>query len=125
MRARILVVEDDETIREVIHFALADEGYEIAVAPDGQAALERLASFSPDLIVLDLRMPRMDGAAFADAYRARPGPRAPILLLTAAQDANASNAGVGAEATLNKPFDLGELLDLVARLISGGPVAPP
>jgi len=111
----ILVVEDDEAIRRVVALALADEGYGVTVAPDGRAALERLRYHRPRLILLDMRMPEMDGWEFARRYRARPGPYAPIICVTAAVDAAAWGAQIGAAASLGKPFDLDDLLAIVDR----------
>lgn len=124
MKGRVLVVEDDDTIREVIRAALTYEGYELATAADGVAALELLTGWLPDLILLDLRMPRMDGVTFADTYRRLPGPHAPIVLLTAAQEAHPLRLKVAADAELNKPFDLGELIELVDKVI-GARQTPP
>src|SRR5436309_3406591 len=63
-RERILLVDDDDSIRQVVTVFLTDEGYEVAGAGDGQAALDLLATFKPDIILLDLRMPVMDGWEF-------------------------------------------------------------
>ncbi len=114
----ILVVEDDEAIRRVVALALADQGYGVAVAPDGRAALERLQYHRPRLILLDMRMPVLNGWELARRYRAGPGPHAPIVCVTAAADAAeaaARGAQIGAAASLGKPFDLDDLLALVDR----------
>ena len=66
---RILVVDDDALIRETLATALGDEGYAVRVAPDGRAALSALGTWRPDVIVLDLMMPIMDGVAFRAAQR--------------------------------------------------------
>jgi two-component system, chemotaxis family, chemotaxis protein CheY len=84
---RVLVVDDDPDIGEFVSLALADEGYDVTTALNGRAALGRAEERPPDLIVLDMRMPVMDGWEFARTYRERPGPHAPILVLTAARDA--------------------------------------
>ncbi len=62
---RILIVDDDESIRQIVRLCLTDEGFEVREAANGQAALEALAEFAPDLILLDLRMRVMDGWEFA------------------------------------------------------------
>jgi CheY-like chemotaxis protein len=112
---RILVVEDDDIIRCLVETALADEGYEVAVAADGAIALTHLGTVQPHLILLDMRMPVMDGWQFAAAYRQRPGPHAPIVLLTGEADAAACAAQIQATGCLSKPFRIGELSRCVAR----------
>ena len=114
-RPPVLVVDDEAAIRGVVVAALAEEGYAVAEAADGAAALASVRAAPPCLILLDLRMPGMNGWEFARRYRARPGPRAPLVCVTAAVDAAAWGAQVGAVAALGKPFDLDELLALVAR----------
>ena len=113
---RILVVDDDESIREFVEMALTDDGYEVATAADGAGALAVLEGFDASLILLDMRMAGMDGWSFAEAYKRIPG-RAPILVLTAARDAAVSAAEIEADAFLAKPFELRQLLGLVARLV--------
>ena len=116
---KILVVDDDASIRSFIELALYTEGYQVVTAPNGALALDDLAGHGePDLILLDMRMPVMDGWAFARAYRSRPGPHAPIVVLTAAPDASARAAEINANAHLGKPFDLDELIDVVERYVA-------
>ena len=110
---RVLVIDDDEPILEAIGLALADEGYEVDTAPHGAAALEIAGRRPPHLILLDMRMPVMDGWQFVRAYRQRPGPHAPIVVVTAGTDADARAAAIGAQGALGKPFDLGALLAVV------------
>jgi CheY-like chemotaxis protein len=118
--ATVLVVDDDAMIRSYVAEILADEGYLPEQAQNGREALDILDRRArdgrpqPDLILLDMRMPIMDGWAFAEAYRARPGPHAPIVVTTAAHDAAARAAQVRADGVLPKPFDLDQLLDAVA-----------
>jgi len=114
----ILVVDDDASIRELIGMALVDEGYEVQAAPHGAAALEVISHTRPSVIVLDMRMPVMDGWEFARAYRDLPGPHVPIIVLTAARDAAERAAEIRAEGFLGKPFDLNELLIIVAQFVS-------
>jgi len=116
-RPRVLVVEDDESIRQFIEMALSNDGFEVAVAEEGAAALEAAARFRPQAILLDMRMPGVDGWRFAEAYRASPAPHAPILVLTAARSAEASAAQIAADAFLAKPFELSELLRILNSLI--------
>ncbi len=115
MKPRILVVDDDDTIRELITMALEDEGYTIASASHGLEALAITGQMPVDLILLDMRMPVMDGAEFAAAYRAGPGPHAPIVVLSASRAAVEAAGQVGAVGFLAKPFDLDRLLSVVAK----------
>ena len=112
---RVLVIDDDDSIREFVSLALADEGYDVHSATDGQAALNLIATDPPDLILLDMRMPVMDGWEFARRYRERPGPQAPIVVITAAHEAANRAAQIGAQDHLSKPFKLESLFDLVEK----------
>ncbi len=112
---RVLVIDDDESIREFVGWVLADEGHEIAVAPNGAAALELLEGFQPDVILLDMRMPVMDGWEFANAYRDGRERVAPIVVMTAAESADQRADEIRAQGCIGKPFDLEELLDVVRR----------
>lgn len=118
--ARVLVVEDDRDIRELLSEFLALEGYAVATAVNGCDALDTLAALRPDVILLDMLMPEMDGWTFAANYRAaRPGPHAPIVV-TAATDAAGRAAQIGAAGHCGKPFDLERLLDVIERVRAGG-----
>jgi CheY-like chemotaxis protein len=110
---RILVVDDDESIRQIVRLCLSDEGYDIGEAANGEAALEILPAFQPRLILLDLRMPVMDGWEFVRRYQAQPGPHVPIVACVAALDAAHECAGLEPAGILSKPFDLDELLQAV------------
>jgi CheY-like chemotaxis protein len=108
---RVLLVEDDAAIRHVVAEALADEGYAVREATDGRRALEHLAGWQPDLIVLDLMMPGMDGRAFRAEQRARGlAADAALVVLTAGRHAAGAGAELGAAAVVAKPFDLDDLL---------------
>lgn len=113
--ARVLVVDDDKGIREFVRTVLADEGYDVTEATDGQQALDRVAQRRPDVILLDMRMPVMDGWEFARTYRQRPGPHAPIVIVTAALDVAKDAKEIGADGFLAKPFQLDDLLQLVLQ----------
>ncbi|MBV9893761.1 MAG: response regulator [Chloroflexi bacterium] len=117
--SRVLVVEDQDDIREFLALVLQNEGYCVTTADNGAVALEAVAQKPVGVVLLDMRMPVMDGWAFADAYRRREGPHAPIVVLTAAQDAAARAAQINAADYLGKPFELDDLLSVVARYARG------
>lgn len=114
-RRPILVVEDDEAILLSIEQILTDEGYVVAAAANGKEALEVVDQATPRLILLDMKMPVMDGWAFTATYRERRGPHAPIIVLTAARDSRARAAEIAAVGYIAKPFDLDKLIALVRR----------
>ena len=111
----LLVVEDDDDVRRAVSEALTDEGYDVIEAPNGAAALERARTSEPDLILLDLRMPEMDGWRFAQEYGRAPGPRAPIVVMTTAGGAASLASDLGADAFLSKPFDVADLIRVVGE----------
>src|SRR5262249_5503114 len=113
----VLVVDDDDSICEFLATVLSDEGYTVTTARDGRVALARLDHVDPDLILLDMRMPVLNGWEFAARYRARRGRHAPVVVMPAARDAAGRAAQVEAEAYLAKPFDLDDLLAVAARFI--------
>lgn len=110
---RILIVDDDESIRVIVRMCLTDEGYEVRDAANGQSALELLEDFQPDLILLDLRMPVMDGWEFARRYRASEQKPAPLVAFVAALNAEEECVGLELAAIVTKPFDLDDLLEIV------------
>jgi CheY-like chemotaxis protein len=112
MRGMVLVVDDDEGVRAVLATALEDDGWTVQTAENGRTALETLRSARPEAIILDLRMPVMDGLTFARRYREFPEPRAPLILISATVT-HASVAETGAVTGLRKPVDLDVLLDTV------------
>lgn len=116
---RILVVDDDESIRQIVRICLSDEGYDVLEAPNGKAALEVVGEFQPDLILLDLRMPVMDGWEFVRRYRLTPGPHAPVIAFVAALNVLQECAGLDVVSVLTKPFDLDDLLSAVRAASSG------
>jgi two-component system, OmpR family, response regulator MprA len=106
----ILVVDDDRSLRELMQWALVDEGFEVRTAADGLEALERIATAPPRLAVLDMSLPGVDGFGVAHALRAR---TIPVLVVTADGEASAKAARAGAYAFLRKPFDMRELVAAV------------
>ena len=117
---RILVVEDDELLRETLSEVLSDEGHDVRAAANGADALHQLDRHQPDLIVLDLMMPVMDGFAFREAQRSRGvALEVPLLVLSAVRDLDAAGHRLGAAAWMTKPFRLDEVLATVSRLLDG------
>jgi two-component system, chemotaxis family, chemotaxis protein CheY len=111
----ILVVDDDKVILSSIEFLLTDEGYPVITAVNGKEALGCVAQHLPHLTLIDMKMPVMDGLAFATAYRERSGPHAPIIVMTAAHDSRARAAEIEADDYIAKPFDIETLLDRIRR----------
>ncbi len=108
---RVLVVEDDQDIAEVLQRSLRMEGYDVRVSADGLRALGDVRSFLPDLVILDLGLPGLDGTEVARRLR-RDGDEVPILILTArdALDSRIEGLDLGADDYLVKPFERQELL---------------
>jgi two-component system response regulator MprA len=113
---RVLLIEDDEAIRYVVSEALTDDGCLVRAVGGGREALALLEGWRPDVIMLDLMLPDMDGWAFRAAQRdLGRGADIPLILCTASRQAAAAAADLGAAAVLAKPFDLPDLLVAVAR----------
>jgi len=119
---RVLVVEDDEEIAQVLQRSLRMEGYEVKLASDGVRGLEEAHAFLPDLIVLDLGLPRLDGVDVAKRLR-EDGDEVPILMLTArdALESRVEGLDVGADDYLVKPFERQELLARMRALLRRRP----
>jgi two-component system response regulator MprA len=115
---QILVVDDEAAVRDALSRTLRFEGYQVAVANDGVAALEALRTLDPDLVLLDVMMPRLDGLATCRRLRAD-GNVVPVLMLTAADSVGDRVAGLdaGADDYLVKPFALQELLARIRALL--------
>jgi putative two-component system response regulator len=112
-RPKVLVVDDIAANRELLQGHLEDLGYEVREARDGVEALEAVAAEEPDLILLDIDMPRLDGIAVCEQLKAHPIRRLiPIVILTASNDRGTKLRGIaaGADDYLSKPFDAKELL---------------
>jgi len=125
MAARILVVEDEERIAQVIQRGLTFEGYRVDVAGDGQAGLDKAREAMPDLVILDLMLPKVDGVEVCQRLRA--ASNVPILMLTAKDTVADRVRGLdaGADDYLTKPFDLDELLARVRALLRRATPAAP
>src|SRR5438034_11651595 len=118
---RVLVVEDDEEIALVLQRSLRLEGYEVRIAGDGESALNQSAAFNPDLVILDLGLPKLDGIEVA--RRLRTTDDVPILMLTArdALEARVEGLDSGADDYLVKPFERQELLARMRALLRRRP----
>jgi CheY-like chemotaxis protein len=119
----VLVVEDDETIRELVSVLLECSGYRVRTAIHGRDALDALEKWRPDLIVLDMLMPVMDGAAVLEARQTSPRLRhIPVIVMSASFKLKDGNERTAASALLPKPFRIDDLLAHVEALL---PAAPP
>ena len=114
----ILIAEDDAVIRHAVRAALANEGYGVRETSDGAAALKAFGEKRPDLVLLDVTMPRTDGFEVCARIRAA-DPRLPIIFLTAraSEDDKVKGLGLGADDYIVKPFGVRELLARVAAVL--------
>jgi CheY-like chemotaxis protein len=119
-RPHILVVDDDRSILATVSEILHDEGYQVATAANGQQALEIVAESPPTMVLLDMRMPVMDGWGFASALKQK-GMSLPILMMTAAQSGRGWAEEIGAQGFLAKPFEIDDLIQAVRRMQAAFP----
>jgi CheY-like chemotaxis protein len=119
-RWTVLAVDDDEAVLDLVRMVLEPEGYELVPARDGREALAHLASLRPALILLDMRMPGMNGWQFAAAYRASAAAPAPIVVMTAGRDAGETAAEIEADGSLAKPFDVADLVAVAKKYRRNG-----
>ena len=120
---RVLVVDDSEAIRQLIAVNLELEGYDVRRAADGLEALEVAAQWRPDVVTLDMVMPRLDGLATCARLRADPATAdvAVVMVTGRAQAADRDRGeAAGVDAYLTKPFEPAELVATVARLAAKG-----
>ncbi|PJE96066.1 hypothetical protein CUT44_19940 [Streptomyces carminius] len=125
MSGRVLVVDDDKAIRQLIRVNLELEGFEVVTAVDGAECLEIVERVRPDVITLDLVMPRLDGLRTAERLRARERTRdVPLAIISACTRSELDGERMrvaGVDAFLAKPFDPTGLVRLVRRLADGTP----
>ena len=122
MAVSVLIVEDDRNIAELLQLYLEKEGYAVITAEDGGKGLEKFRTIKPDLVLLDVMMPVMDGWAVCKAIRAES--QVPIIMLTAKGETDDKVAGLkqGADDYITKPFEMKEVLariEAVLRRVSG------
>jgi CheY-like chemotaxis protein len=120
---RVLVVDDDEVIRQLIAVNLTLEGFEVLTAVDGRDCLDKVTDASPDVITLDVMMPRLDGWVTATALRKNPetaGIKVVLISARAQEDDRARGREIGVDAYLTKPFDPAEMIRVV-RELAGAP----
>lgn len=123
MPKRILIVDDEPSIVISLEFLMKREGYEVQIAADGEAALKALAEGHPDLVLLDVMLPRMNGFEVCKRIRSNPAWReVKVLVLTArGRDSEiARGMGLGADVYVTKPFSTRDLVAQVRRLLGGG-----
>ncbi len=120
---RVLVVDDDEVIRQLIAVNLMLEGFEVATAVDGRDCLERVTEVEPDVITLDVMMPRLDGWVTAAQLRRNPltaGIKVVLITARAQEEDKARGLEIGVDAYVTKPFDPAEMIRVV-RSLAGAP----
>ncbi len=118
MKKKILIVEDDRSFALVLNFLFKGEGYKVYVTHNGDSALEQIHRKTPDLVVLDVNLPDINGFKLCEAIKARSDTRdVPVVILTARDSALDQEKGnkLGASAYLVKPVDHRELLEVVRR----------
>ncbi len=120
MSKRILIVDDEPTIVISLEFLMMREGHQVHVARDGEAGLAAVRTHRPDLVVLDVMMPKLDGFAVLEAIRTDPELAATrVLMLTAKgrEPEHKKGLALGADAYMSKPFSTRELVDKVKQLL--------
>ena len=126
MKKRVLVADDEPMTAELLACMLDHRGFEVERAYDGREALERIREIRPDVVVLDVRMPAMDGHEVARHLRADPELRhVPVVLFSSVDEADVQWKAAGADVFLQKPLDICVLPDLLQQLIDGMPPEPP
>jgi DNA-binding response OmpR family regulator len=117
---QILVIEDDASVRTLLDKSLRARGYQVVTCDDGLAGLTMLERLVPDLIIVDIMMPRLDGMTFVKAIKGHESTKPiPVIFLTANNDPRTMIAGInlGAKHYVTKPFQLDELLGKVAKVL--------
>ena len=122
MTKRVLLIEDEANIAEAIRFILSRDGWQVQVLASGQGALDAVASFQPDLVILDLMLPDMSGLEILVALRAQVSTtNLPVLMLTAKGQGRDREAAIraGVSAFMTKPFANADIRAMVRQLLDG------
>jgi CheY-like chemotaxis protein len=120
MTQTVLIVDDDAGMRELLQFKLAKNDFEVATSSDGRECLDYLeAEPLPDLVLLDIMMPHMDGHEVLDRIRNEIDAALPVVLLTAAESREEVDDGVEVTDHIEKPFRMNEVVDCVERVLDG------
>jgi CheY-like chemotaxis protein len=121
MAATILVIDDDESMRDLLRLHLSAAGYDVEVAEDAIAAGYLVLKRAPDLIISDVNMPHMDGFEFIEALKADKSlPEIPVIFLTSHEEGDHRGKSLGAVGYITKPVMADQLLRMVARHVAGG-----
>jgi DNA-binding response OmpR family regulator len=121
MSARILIVDDEPNIMLSLEFLMEQAGFEVATAEDGEAALAQLAAFRPDLVLLDIMLPRLNGYEVCQRIRAHPdwsGTKVVMLSAKGRELEVSKGLALGADAYVTKPFSTRDLIALVQKLVA-------
>jgi DNA-binding response OmpR family regulator len=123
MATRVLITEDEPNIAESLTFILNREGYDVSTVLDGEAALQHLRSDPPDIMILDVMLPRLNGFEVLKLVKADPALKAlPVMILTAKGQAHDRRMAeeIGASAFITKPFSNRDIIEQVGRLVRAG-----
>jgi two-component system response regulator MprA len=115
----ILIADDDPGIRRFLQRALSHQGYSVTTAANGKEALDAIGQDPPDLLILDLMMPVIDGWQVYEALQRNGFPTFPIIVITAGERLSQAQAGLPKAHVMGKPFDLDEFLERVRQLLNG------
>ena len=120
---RVMVIDDDHGVREILSLALSEEGYDVESAMDGAEGLAMLARSPADVVIVDMRMPELDGSNFCRLYAEQTDGRGRVILMTAMAGRSVTADIPGVVEWIAKPFDLDEVLDVIARIIGASSTA--
>ncbi len=123
---RILLVEDEDNLRELVSARLEQHGYEVATAVDGYQAVSKARAFNPDLIILDLMIPKMDGYTVCRLLKSGTMAETPIILFSARSNPDDVRRGIemGANAFVSKPFEASQLISKIEELLAAKNAPP-
>ncbi|RJG00730.1 response regulator transcription factor [Noviherbaspirillum sedimenti] len=123
MRSKILIVDDEPNIVLSLEFLMQQSGYDVAIARDGAQALQQMAAFQPDLVLLDVMLPMINGFEVCQQIRENPAWNAVKIVMLSAKGRESEvskGLALGADAYVTKPFSTKELVGQVAGLLAGG-----